>query len=190
MQRGGAEYSGIQQNQKWAVSRSIPVFLGLGSNTGDCLGNLSDAIRRLRLSVGPAEAKSSVYQTAPWGDPDQPDYFNQVILIRTMLPPEQVLNLILAIEEAMGRRRHKANRNAPRVIDIDILYYGQELRQSDGLQVPHPRAHVRNFVLEPMKEIAPDWVDPVSGQTMTQLAIACEDALAVTRLDSERNLKG
>lgn len=172
------------------MSQSIPIFLGLGCNTGHCRANLKKAIRLLAFHIGPIEAESSIYRTAPWGDPNQPDYLNQVVRLQTLLPAQQVLKEILAIEASMGRRRDKANRNAPRVIDIDVLYYGQKILQDCGLEVPHPRAHRRNFVLEPMNEIAPDWIDPVSGKTMAQLAKACTDRLAVSRLNPDANTEG
>lgn len=159
----------------------MTVFLGIGSNLGDRQSQLLKAIESLSVEVGKVEQQSSVYRTAPWGDPNQPDYFNQVVQLTTDQPVGEVLRFILGIEQRMGRVRHTGQRNAPRAIDIDILYYGKELVEVEGLQVPHPRAHLRNFVLVPMREIAPEWIDPLSGKTIRELAADSPDDLKVWR---------
>ena len=172
------------------MSSPVTVFLGLGSNIGDRCAALHQAILAVANRAGEVVFRSSVYQTAPWGNTDQPDYFNQVLQLSTHLSAEQLLQVILEVEKRMGRIREADHRNAPRVIDIDILYFGDQCIDSEKLQVPHPRAHLRNFVLRPMMEIAPEWMDPLSGLTIQQLADLCRDHLPVTRLSQSATSAG
>lgn len=113
-------------------------------------------------------AVSSIYETEPWGvGPGQPDYLNQVISLATPLPPSDLLKELLRIERVMGRVR--AAPGDPRVIDLDLLLYGDEVIDEPGLTLPHPRMCDRAFVLTPLAEIAPDAVHPISGLTISAL---------------------
>lgn len=122
--------------------------------------------------------RSSIWVTSPVPpDPDQPDYKNAVIAVETDLEPEILLKRLLLIEKAMGRVR--SVRNAPRVIDLDVIAYGSRVVEQDALTLPHPRMEGRAFVLLPLQELDPEWVHPVSGQHIKDLVLALpEDQLA------------
>jgi 2-amino-4-hydroxy-6-hydroxymethyldihydropteridine diphosphokinase len=132
-------------------------LLALGSNLGDRLANLSQAMEDMAPEVKVA-ARSSVYETLPWGILDQPVFYNQVIRVQTELLPEALLSHLKAIEKKMGRQA--SVRNGPRLIDLDILFYDQLVLDTPGLSIPHPRMAGRAFVLVPLVELAPVWVHP------------------------------
>lgn len=130
-------------------------YLGLGANLGDRLANLREAVRMLGEHPSCSViARSSIYETDPVGPVDQPDFLNAVIAIETELSPEELLELVHNTENGLGRER--TIKWGPRVIDIDILVYGQLEMQADGLKLPHPELMKRAFVLVPFSEIAPD----------------------------------
>ena len=153
------------------------VFLGTGSNIGDRNHNLWLARREIELRVGAIAAASGIYQTAPWGMRDQPDYLNQALKIRTFLDPESVLDRIQAIEKWMGRT--KEVKWGARVIDIDILFYDDLVLTSRRLSIPHPHIADRRFVLVPLREIAAGWLHPVFQKTIAELAAETTDPLPV-----------
>ena len=157
------------------------VALGLGSNMGNSRENLEMAVRHLDATSGiTVVARSSVYRTPPWGPIPQDDYSNMCITIDTMLKPRALLERGLAIEARMGRIRDE--RWGPRLIDIDILLYGTEKIDKDGLIVPHPRMSERAFVLIPLTEIWPD--APLGdGRTAAQALETCPDKDGVVKLD-------
>ncbi|MDI6740626.1 MAG: 2-amino-4-hydroxy-6-hydroxymethyldihydropteridine diphosphokinase [Candidatus Edwardsbacteria bacterium] len=143
-------------------------FIGLGSNLGNRLGNLRGAISAIREMPGlTIAATSSVYETAPVGNRDQPKFINAVIEVGCELSPQELLAALLRIEKHMGREPR--GKWEPRVIDLDIIYYGDQVLNTTELTVPHPEAARRAFVLEPLSEIAPDFVDPVEKKTVLQL---------------------
>ena len=137
------------------VDAGIMAYVGIGTNIGDRAANVAQALQALAAepAIEFAEA-SSLYETAPVGKTDQPDFLNAVIALRTSLPPRDLLDALLHIENQMGRVR--TLRWGPRVIDLDLLLYGDEQIQTPGLTVPHPRLRERAFVLVPLAEIAPD----------------------------------
>lgn len=144
------------------------VFLGLGTNVGDRHQNLKQAIHSLQNKPGVEISElSPVYETAPWGITEQPDFLNMVVMGHTSLEPVPLLHHIKEIEREMGRK--EAVRWGPRLIDIDILFYGDELVETEEVEIPHPRFEDRVFVLAPMADLAPNWQDPRSGKTMRQL---------------------
>jgi dihydropteroate synthase/2-amino-4-hydroxy-6-hydroxymethyldihydropteridine diphosphokinase len=144
------------------------VFLGLGTNVGDRRANLKQAIHSLQSKPGvEIRELSPVYETAPWGITDQPEFLNMVVTGRTSLDPVSLLHHIKAIEQEMGRKQ--AVRWGPRLIDIDILFYGHEVVETEEVDIPHPRLDGRVFVLAPLADLAPDWPDPRSGQTVRQM---------------------
>lgn len=149
------------------------VFVALGANLGDRAAALRDAVGRLRAHGDIAvTAVSSAYDTAPVGPPDQPRYLNAVVEVRTTLGPEALLEALLSIERSLGRVRTESRWTA-RTIDLDIVLYGECIRETGGLAVPHPRFRERAFVLVPLAEIAADARDPVTGERVESLLRAC-----------------
>lgn len=148
--------------------RPVSAFLGLGSNLGDREAHLRRAVALLAREPGVEVARvSSVYETEPEGVTDQPRFLNQVVEVRTTLPPEALLARALAVEAALGRVRRE--RWGPRVIDVDLLLYGEEVVSRPGLQVPHPRLRERVFAMVPLAELAPDLRLP-GGETAGTVA--------------------
>ncbi len=155
------------------------VFLCLGGNLGNREANLSLAIAEIKQQCGKISAQSSIYQTEAWGSSSQLKYLNQVIQIQTAYSPEQLLKTLLSIEKSFGRERI-SNQNADRTIDIDILFFNDEIIETNILQIPHPRLHLRNFVLQPLKSINEDFFHPKLKKTIKELALQCTDSLKVT----------
>jgi len=155
--------------------------LGLGSNIGDRKKNLETARQLLSDNGCLLLKKSSVYETEPWGNRDQPAFYNQVVEIETTLNAPALMALILEIEKQMGRVRKE--KWEPRVIDIDILFFNDEIIHSENLTVPHPRLHERKFVLAPLKEILPDYVHPVLKKTVSEILDQLKEPSLVNLVD-------
>lgn len=165
------------------VMESHTVYLGIGANLGERAANLEEARRQIEARVGPVREASRVYRTEAWGIEDQPDFYNQVLQVDTMLTPEVLLDTLLAIEQAMGRVREGKWRR--RLIDIDILFFEDRVIQSSRLVVPHPFLHQRRFVLAPLAEIAPNLRHPLLHKTVAELVGELEDPLAVEPLTAD-----
>lgn len=161
------------------------VYLGLGTNIGNRLENLTQVLEWIATDIGAIQEKSSIFETAAWGVENQANYYNQVIGLKTVLEPEALLNACQAIESKMGRIRDK--RWGARVIDVDILFYNNANIQLPRLTVPHIQIQHRKFVLIPMAEIAESWEHPVLKKTIQELLLECVDELPVTRLKNEND---
>lgn len=157
------------------------VFLLLGTNDGNRMANLNSAKDEIKKSVGLLAEESAIYQTAAWGKTDQPDFYNQVLLLQTTMSPEALLLHLQQIEKKLGRERKE--KWGARIIDIDILYFGKTVLNTPDLLIPHPAIALRRFTLVPLVEIAPHFVHPVLKKTNLVLLQECVDVLAVKRVD-------
>jgi 2-amino-4-hydroxy-6-hydroxymethyldihydropteridine diphosphokinase len=149
------------------------IYLSLGSNLGDRLANLQNAISSLPPNIQPL-TRSSVYETSPWGYSDQPDFYNQVIKAETLFEPTDVLATIKNLEVSLGRQ--ETFRFGPRLIDLDLLFFDTLILNSPKLTIPHPRITERAFVLVPLAEIAPDLIHPGVGKTIQQLKSSIDNS--------------
>jgi 2-amino-4-hydroxy-6-hydroxymethyldihydropteridine diphosphokinase len=156
------------------------IYLLLGSNLGDRIDNLKQAVRYI-WSFSEIIKISSIYETAAWGVTDQPTFYNQVLEIKTATDPQSLLNEILKIEQHIGRIRKE--KWGARTIDIDILYYGTKQLNQNDLIIPHPGIAERKFTLAPLVEIAPEFTHPVNGKTNTEMLELLDDQLSVKKLD-------
>ncbi len=146
------------------------VYLALGSNLGDRLANLKQAIAALTPQLD-VKAKSQVYETLPWGYEDQPKFLNQVVKAKTYLEPEPLLKHLKRLEVALGRQ--ESFPNGPRLIDIDILFYDELILYSPSLVIPHPRLHERAFVLLPLMDLDPELIHPINKKSIREMAADC-----------------
>ena len=158
------------------------IFLLTGSNLGDRLENLKGAIELLKKRGVVLCEASSIYETAPWGKEDQPDFLNQLLRVESALSPDGLLRAIHEIESEMGRVRKEKWES--RTIDIDIIFYGQRQIDTPGLVVPHPGVPNRRFVLLPLCELVPDFLHPVLELSMEQLLKNCNDPLEAKVFES------
>ena len=147
---------------------------------GDRETNLDRARNLIGEKCGELKNISSIYETAAWGKTDQPMFLNQALEVSTPLKPMLLLRRILEIEKQLGRTRHE--KYGPRIIDIDILFYNDEIYNDSLLTVPHPALQYRRFALKPMNELAPNLVHPVLKKTIAQLLEECPDDLPANKL--------
>ena len=156
------------------------VFLMTGSNIGDRNNNLRTAEAHINKTIGKIILKSSVYETAPWGNALQESFYNQAFQVNTQLTATEVMSALLKIEHLMGRKR--TFKNAARIIDIDILFFKDEIIKLKSLEIPHKEIANRRFVLEPLNEIAPGRIHPVLHKKTSILLKECKDPLNVIQL--------
>jgi 2-amino-4-hydroxy-6-hydroxymethyldihydropteridine diphosphokinase len=156
------------------------IYLLLGSNMGNSNEQLLLAQKNIEDCIGKITLSSSLYSTAPWGNTNQADFLNQVLIVETPLTAVKVLKSVLAIEKKMGRVR--TIKNAPRIIDIDILFFNNDIIKTKNLTVPHPEIQNRRFVLTPIAELTPNFIHPVLKKTIQQLLIECKDELNVQKI--------
>ncbi len=147
------------------------VYLSLGTNIGNRAANLKQAVSLLPPQMT-VKARSQIYETPPWGYTEQDQFLNQVVKVTTYLEPDKLLKHIKRMEVVMGRK--SSFRYGPRLIDIDILFYDDEILDTPSLVIPHPNLHERGFVLLPLMDIAPDLVHPVKKKSIRELIGFCD----------------
>ncbi len=161
--------------------RYINVYLGLGANLGDRREALKKVQVLIDNYIGKIAKRSSIYETQPWGLPEQPPFLNMVVMANTTQDPRGVLLSIAKIEKEMGREH--VEKWGPRAIDVDILFYGKRIVRDKGLEIPHPELHKRAFVLVPLMEIDPELEHPVFKQPIDELYMNCTDNSEVVQLN-------
>jgi len=161
----------------------MKVYLGIGTNLGDRGKNLKEALSLINEHIGRVRTVSSVYETEPWGFTSENDFLNIALEVSTKLKPSGLLGRILMIEAQMGRLRAE-QKYSSRLIDIDILFYGDKTLQAKTLVIPHPKIHERRFVLVPLSEIAGDFIHPDFNKPVKELLKECSDKSAVRKLQT------
>lgn len=164
------------------------VFLSLGGNRGNRLENLQNAVNKIKDTGAEVVKASSVYETEAWGSNSKNKYLNQVIKLKTPLGGSEFLSQTLRIEKQLGRKRTN-DKNADRSIDIDLLFFNKEIIHTKGLQVPHPRLHLRKFVLVPFNEIDGKFKHPTLKKSIKELLQNCPDLLEVKLYSTQRQFK-
>jgi len=165
----------------------IAAFLCLGGNIGDRLAFIRESKRLIVGTCGSIIQESAIYETKAWGNSNTPDYYNQCIELETKLEAEALLHEILAVERELGRIRTGV-RNESRPIDIDILLFNDANIRTSECEIPHPRMHLRLFVLKPLSEIASGKIHPVLNKSINQLLSDCEDPLEVKKISEHVHL--
>jgi len=156
-------------------------YVLLGGNKGERLINIGKSISFIEELVGPISNKSKIYVTAAWGNTNQPDFYNQVICVNTTLSASALLQTLLSIENQLGRQRGDKKWQA-RTIDLDILFFNNDIIDSPFLKVPHPYLHERKFTLVPLAEIAANFTHPIFNKSIAALLEECKDELEVNPL--------
>ena len=150
-------------------------YIGIGSNLGDKLGNCRRGIEAIGADArNRLVGHSRFYRTEPVGKKDQEWFINGVVAVETTMSPAELMEFLLSVEKEMGRVRQE--RWGPRIIDLDILFYGDRILDEEGLQIPHPRLHERRFVLTPLKDMAPGLLHPVFHRTVAQILAGLDAA--------------
>lgn len=157
------------------------VYILLGTNIGNKIANLKTACAKISIDCGAILDRSSIYETFPWGVTDQPYFLNMAVKIETKCTAEKLLRLLLSIEKEMGRVRER--KWGERLIDLDILYFNNEIIVKENLKIPHPELHNRKFTLIPLAEIAADFIHPVLNVNTKQLLDRCIDKSAVVETE-------
>mgnify|MGYP002134635694 CR=1 FL=1 len=167
------------------MNQQYQVILSLGSNQGNRLENIVRCIDKLHREVGTIVAVSSLFESDAWGF-ESDSFYNCAVLMHTNKKPQKILKNVLKIEQKLGRVRTETTLYQPRIIDIDLIAFDNEIIKSDVLEIPHQHLEKRLFVLLPMKEIAPDWTHPISKKNISELIDVCVDegkCVAISKLE-------
>lgn len=162
------------------------IYISLGGDLGDPIQQQEKAIKLIEGRIGHVERRSSFFETEAWGVERNTPFINSAILVKTELDPYEVMETLLRIEREMGRIRN-GERYGRRLIDLDLLYYNDLILNTAELQLPHPRSHLRRFVLEPMAEVAADHTDPFLGKSISELLDECSDKGIVKKIECVTN---
>jgi 2-amino-4-hydroxy-6-hydroxymethyldihydropteridine diphosphokinase len=160
------------------------VYLCLGGNLGNCLETFEKTILSLEKGDIVVTKRSSVYLSEAWGMTNAPDFHNLVIAVNTGVSAQELMQLLLKTEKKSGRERNETGTYQSRVIDLDILFYNGDIIHKKELEIPHPRLHLRRFVLEPLNEIAPEFVHPLFNKTIAQLLAVCPDKSVIKKSEN------
>lgn len=162
------------------MSTPIDIYIGLGSNDGNREQLIEEAIEQLSATLGMPLQKSSIIESEPWGFVSSKPFLNMVISFATTIPPQKLLDITEKIERNLGRKTKstKTSGYKDRTIDIDILFYGKEIINSERLTIPHPHIQKRPFVLTPLTEIAPDFIHPLIGKSIKELNNKLKEEIA------------
>jgi len=160
----------------------IKLYLLLGGNLGDKSQVFKETTKLINEKVGKITRQSHIYETEPWGFESSDLFWNQVLELAVLISPQEVLNSTQQIEHQLGRTR-AAQHYDSRIIDIDILFYGDQIISLGNLTIPHPRIQDRKFALVPLNEIAPDLIHPALQKSISQLLLECPDQLRVEKVE-------
>lgn len=160
------------------------IYCSLGSNIGDRQNHLKRGIECLQQEKIMVVAQSSIYETSPWGVESQDMYLNQVIELESEISPGELIEILQNCERKIGRNSEQGHLQA-RVLDIDIVFYGDQIIKNNKIEIPHPRMHLRMFVLVPLLELDEDFVNPISGKAVWELYNECRDDSEVVLFDLE-----
>lgn len=168
--------------QRIKLNEMAKVFFTIGGNIGDRVFNLQETCKLITSRIGFIRKQSSIYESEPWGFSSELNFLNQVIVVDTNLSPAAIMLEISYIESKMGRVRTGAG-YASRTMDIDILFYDHQIMLTPDLIVPHKQMHKRRFVLEPLNEIAPEFIHPLFSLTSHELLVTCTDESKVWKYE-------
>jgi 2-amino-4-hydroxy-6-hydroxymethyldihydropteridine diphosphokinase len=157
-------------------------YLLVGGNLDNTVGKFDQLKDMLQNQIGEVLRSSKLYQSAPWGFESSHSFINQAIAVQTVLTPEELLGKTQDIEKSFGRKKNNSGNYEDRSMDIDIIFYDNDIINKENLHIPHPKMHLRNFVLVPLQEIASTYIHPILKKTVTELFLECEDESKVEEI--------
>ncbi len=163
-------------------------YISLGSNIGNKTQNISLAINEISKSIGEVLKKSSNYTSEPWGFNSTENFVNAAISVQTSFSASELMQGLQIIEKKMGRIRSQRNGYIDRIIDLDIIYFNNEIVKTIDLTIPHPNLHIRKFVLVPLNEIVPYYIDPINKMTIEELLENCSDESTIEKVIHNNSL--